>query len=105
MPRGNNEKAKSKFYGLAISPHTGVTMSIVEIHIKNGIVEKIEGNGAYVFVHDHDIPQTTTMIFKQQEEIYEHNKNTRHPDNESMESHKKQRKIGSRISFDNNEHV
>ena len=46
-------------------------MAVVEIHIKNNEVEKIEGQDAYVYVHDHDTKKTTTMIFKKQEEIYE----------------------------------
>ena len=46
-------------------------MAIVEIHIRNNQVEKVEGTDAYVYVHDHDIDKTTTMIFKKQEEYYE----------------------------------
>ena len=49
-------------------------MPIVEIHIKDDQVEKIEGSGTHVVIHDHDVKRTTTMEFKEQ--IYEHNKNT-----------------------------
>lgn len=51
-------------------------MAVVEIHIKNDMVEKIEGQDAYVYVHDHDMKETTTMIFIKQEEIYENCKNS-----------------------------
>ena len=46
-------------------------MAVVEIHIENDKVHKIEGQDVYVYVYDHDIKETTTMIFKKQEEIYE----------------------------------
>ena len=53
-------------------------MGIVEIFIKDDKVQKVSGKGAYVFVHDKDVQETTTMIFKQQEEYYDNNKSTRH---------------------------
>jgi hypothetical protein len=46
-------------------------MAIVEIHIKNNIVEKISGQDTIVYIHDHDINETTTMLFKKQEQKYE----------------------------------
>ena len=64
-------------------------MSVVEIHIKDNEVQKIEGQGAYVIVHDHDIKETTTMIFKKQEEIYEHNTNIRRAVSKTIQSPKK----------------
>ena len=57
-------------------------MPVVEIHIKNNEIQKIEGHGTYVLVHDHDIEETTTMIFKKQEEVYDNTKNIRHNINE-----------------------
>lgn len=60
-------------------------MAIVEIHIENDEIQKISGEDAYVYVHDHDLKETTTMIFKKQEEIYENNKDIRHPNDETME--------------------
>jgi len=46
-------------------------MAIVEIHIKNNIVEKVSGEDAVVYIHDHDTKTTTTMLFKKQEQKYE----------------------------------
>ncbi len=46
-------------------------MAVVEIHIKNDKIEKIEGHDTCVYVYDHDINKTTTMIFKKEVEIYE----------------------------------
>jgi len=57
-------------------------MPVVEIHIKNNEIQKIEGHGTYVLVHDHDIEETTTMIFKKQEEVYDNTTNIRHNINE-----------------------
>lgn len=55
------------------------SMGIVEIFIKNDKVYKIAGSSAYVFVHDNDVAETTTMVFrKKQEEYYDNNKNTGH---------------------------
>ena len=64
-------------------------MPVVEIHIKDNEVQKISGNNAYVFVHDHDINETTPMVFKKQEEIYDSTKNTRHSINETIQSSEK----------------
>jgi len=91
--------------GLVISPHTGVTMAIVEIHIKDDKVQKIEGNGAYVFVHDHDINETTTMIFKHQEEEYDNDKNIRPVNHEDDKSKKGHDNISDRLQDNSNEHV
>lgn len=52
-------------------------MGLVEIHIKDDKVQKIQGNDAYVIVHDHDINERTTMTFKKQEILYDNIKNTR----------------------------
>ena len=60
-------------------------MPVVEIHIKNNEVQKILGNNAYVLVHDHDINETTTMVFKKQEEVYDNTKNIRHHFNETIQ--------------------
>ena len=46
-------------------------MATVEIHIKNNIVEKISGQDTIVYIHDHDINEITTMLFKKQEQKYE----------------------------------
>jgi|TARA_R100000664_G_scaffold23254_2_gene32873 lipopolysaccharide export LptBFGC system permease protein LptF len=46
-------------------------MASIEIHIKNNEIEKIEGHDAYVYIYDHDINKTTTMIFKTKADIYE----------------------------------
>tara|TARA_S200002703_G_scaffold74486_1_gene64268 strand:+ start:8508 stop:8708 length:201 start_codon:yes stop_codon:yes gene_type:complete len=46
-------------------------MAIVEIHIKNNIVEKVSGEDSIVYIHDHDTKITTTMLFKKQEQKYE----------------------------------
>ena len=46
-------------------------MAIVEIHIKNNILEKVSGEDTIVYIHDHDISKTTTMLFKKQEQKYE----------------------------------
>ena len=43
-------------------------MAVVEI-------QKIEGQDAYVYVHDHDMKKTITMIFNKQEEQYDNWKN------------------------------
>ena len=56
--------------------HTGGIMPIVEIHIKNNEIEKIEGSGTHVIIHDHDMKHITKMEFKEQ--VYENNKNTRY---------------------------
>lgn len=50
-------------------------MAVVEIHIENDKVQKIEGQDAYVYVHDHDMKKTTTMVFNKQEEKYDNWKN------------------------------
>lgn len=80
-------------------------MGIVEIHIKDDKVQKVEGNGAYVFVHDHDIGETTTMIFKHQKEEYDNDKNFRHTVTKDSEHKQGQFKVGSRIQDNTNEHV
>lgn len=73
----------------ALLVHTiGGHMPVVEIHIKDNEVQKIEGHGTYVLVHDHDTKETTTMIFKKQEEVYENTKNIRHNVNETVPSEK-----------------
>jgi hypothetical protein len=59
-------------------------MPTVEIHIKENQVQKIEGHGTYVIVHDHDIEKTTTMVFNKQEEIYDSLTHTRHSNNEAL---------------------
>tara|TARA_R100000234_G_C4970549_1_gene165989 strand:+ start:395 stop:589 length:195 start_codon:yes stop_codon:yes gene_type:complete len=59
-------------------------MPVVEIHIKDNEVQKIEGNGAYVYVHDHDINKTTTMIFRKQEQVYDSLTHTRRSNNETL---------------------
>lgn len=46
-------------------------MAIVEIHIKDNIVEKVSGENSIVYIHDHDTKITTTMLFKKQEQKYE----------------------------------
>ena len=79
-------------------------MAIVEIHIKDNEIELIEGNGVYVFVHDHDINETTTMIFKHQKEEYDNSKNNGHSWTENVERTQRQNKIGSRIQIDTDEH-
>ena len=61
-------------------------MAVVEIHIKDGMVHEVEGMDAYVYVHDHDIQETTLMTFKKQETIYEDRKSLEpdgFPDNET----------------------
>ena len=50
-------------------------MAVVEIHIENDKIQKIEGQDAYVYVHDHDMKKTITMIFNKQEEQYDNWKN------------------------------
>ena len=67
-------------------------MAVVEIHIKNNEVQKIEGQDAYVHVHDHDIKKTTTMIFKKQEELYGKNRNN----NKSIGSRGNEDRLGNR---------
>ena len=49
-------------------------MSVVEIHIKDNVVKSVEGQNVYVYIHDHDVKQTTTMTFKKQEDIYDGNR-------------------------------
>ncbi len=49
-------------------------MAVIEIYIKDNKVEKISGQDAIVYVHDCDSNQTTTMLFKKQEQIYEQRK-------------------------------
>ena len=49
-------------------------MSVVEIHIKDNVVESVEGQNVYEYIHDHDVKQTTTMTFKKQEDIYDGNR-------------------------------
>ena len=44
-------------------------MSVVEIHIKDNVVESVEGQNVYVYINDHDVKQTTTMTFKKKEDI------------------------------------
>lgn len=80
-------------------------MAIVEIHIRDDKVQRIEGNGAYVFVHDHDIGETTTMIFKHQKEEYDNNKNSRRTVPEDTRHKERHFEIGSRIQIDNDELV
>lgn len=80
-------------------------MAIVEIHIKDDKVQKIEGNGAYVFVHDHDIGETTTMIFKHQKEEYDNDKNFRRTVTEDSKHKQRHLEVGSRIQDNTNEHV
>ena len=60
-------------------------MAIIEIHLKNDQLYKVEGQDAIVYVHDHDINQITTMTFQKQETF-----------NENWKQHKP---LG--ISFDN----
>ena len=60
-------------------------MAIIEIHLKNDQLYKVEGQDAIVYVHDHDINQITTMTFQKQEKL-----------NENWKQHKP---LG--ISFDN----
>ena len=36
-------------------------MAIIEIHLKNDKLYKVEGQDAIVYVHDHDINKITTM--------------------------------------------
>tara|TARA_R100000742_G_C4269352_1_gene87835 strand:+ start:1111 stop:1311 length:201 start_codon:yes stop_codon:yes gene_type:complete len=50
-------------------------MASVEIHIKNNTIEKIEGQDVYIHIHDHDVKETMTMVFKKQEELYDKNRN------------------------------
>ena len=59
-------------------------MPVVEIHIKENQVQKIEGHGTYVIVHDHDIEETTTMVFNKQEEVYDSLTHTRRSNNETL---------------------
>ena len=80
-------------------------MAIVEIHIKDDKVQKIEGNGAYVFVHDHDINETTTMIFKHQKEEYDNSKNSRHTVYDTTEQEERHNEISDRLQDNTNEHV
>ena len=80
-------------------------MAIVEIHIKDDKVQKIEGNGAYVFVHDHDIGETTTMIFKHQKEEYDNDKNFRRTVTKDSKHKQGHFEVGSRIQDNTNEHV
>tara|TARA_R100001082_G_scaffold1842_1_gene1681 strand:- start:2270 stop:2503 length:234 start_codon:yes stop_codon:yes gene_type:complete len=52
-------------------------MAIIEIHLKNEQLYKVEGQNAIVYVHDHDINEITTMTFQKQEkfnENWKHNK-------------------------------
>ena len=52
-------------------------MAIIEIHLKNDQLYKVEGQDAIVYVHDHDINEITTMTFQKQEkfnENWKHNK-------------------------------
>tara|TARA_R100000664_G_scaffold33524_2_gene50867 strand:+ start:3437 stop:3652 length:216 start_codon:yes stop_codon:yes gene_type:complete len=46
-------------------------MAVVEIHIKKNTIESIEGQDVYVHIHDHDVKETMTMVFKKQEELYD----------------------------------
>jgi len=80
-------------------------MGIVEIHIRDEKVQTIEGNGAYVFVHDHDIAKTTTMIFKHQKEEYDNDKNSGRIVPEDTRYEDRHIEVGSRIQIDNDEHV
>ena len=80
-------------------------MAIVEIHIRDDKVQKIEGNGAYVFVHDHDINKTTTMIFKHQEEEYDNNKDFRHTVYDTTEQKERHNEISERLQNNTDEHV
>tara|TARA_R110002020_G_scaffold265221_3_gene479999 strand:- start:348 stop:581 length:234 start_codon:yes stop_codon:yes gene_type:complete len=50
-------------------------MAIIEIHLKNEKLYKVEGQDAIVYVHDHDINKITTMTFNKQEKINENWKN------------------------------
>ena len=50
-------------------------MAIIEIHLKNEKLYKVEGQDAIVYVHDHDINEITTMTFNKQEKINENWKN------------------------------
>ena len=52
-------------------------MAIIEIHLKNEQLYKVEGQDAVVYIHDHDINEITTMTFQKQEkfnENWKHNK-------------------------------
>jgi len=52
-------------------------MSVIEIHLKNEQLYKVEGQDAVVYIHDHDINEITTMTFQKQEkfnENWKHNK-------------------------------
>ena len=44
-------------------------MAIIEIHLKNDQLYKVEGQDAIVYVHDHDINQITPMTFQKQEKF------------------------------------
>ena len=80
-------------------------MAIVEIHIKDDKVQKIEGNGAYVFVHDHDINETTTMIFKHQKEEYDNSKDSRHTVFDTIKQEEGHNKISNRLQDNSDKHV
>tara|TARA_Y100001963_G_C6771207_1_gene444958 strand:- start:462 stop:704 length:243 start_codon:yes stop_codon:yes gene_type:complete len=80
-------------------------MAIVEIHIKDDKVQKIEGNGAYVFVHDHDINETTTMIFKHQKEEYDNSKSSRHTVYDTIKQEEGHNKISNRLQDNSDKHV
>jgi len=52
-------------------------MAVIEIHLKNEQLYKVEGQDAVVYIHDHDINEITTMTFQKQEkfnENWKHNK-------------------------------
>ena len=59
-------------------------MPTVEIHIKEHQVQKIEGHGTYVIVHDHDIKESNIMIFNKHEDIYDSLTHTRRSNNEAL---------------------
>ena len=62
-----NDRARIPLF-VPYLPHTEeYSMAVVE--------QKIEGQDAYVYVHDHDMKKTTTMVFNKQEEKYDNWKN------------------------------
>jgi hypothetical protein len=46
-------------------------MAVIEIHLKNEQLYKVEGQDAVVYIHDHDINEITTMTFQKQERLNE----------------------------------
>ena len=52
-------------------------MAVIEIHLKNDKLYKVEGQDAIVYVHDHYINKITTMKFNKQERFNENWKNNK----------------------------